>query len=80
MTSHQQSLLSDIEKLKAQLPNANKSDRDRIQKQLKKLAHWLTQDDAREHELKFGRRNDPGGRSRSPSMGRFSCDDERQYS
>ena len=72
MNAYQKELLAKIEGLKAELLTAHKSDRERIQKQLKKLAHWLTEDDDREHDLKFGRKQDPGGRSRSASFGRWN--------
>ena len=71
MNEQQQHILDDIRSLKAQLPTVHKSDRERIMRQLKKLAHWLTEDDDRTHDLKYGRKSDPGGRSRSPSFGRW---------
>ena len=38
---------------------------------LKKLAKRLTAEDNLYCCLKYGNRNDPGGRSRSPSMGKW---------
>ena len=76
MTSRQRELIARIESVKADLRTAKGSDRQRLQAQAKKLAHWLTRDDDREHELKH-RKNDPGGRSRSASFGRWKSDDER---
>ena len=76
MTPYQRDLLARIESVKADLRTAKGADRRRLQAQAKKLAHWLTRDDDREHELKH-RKSDPGGRSRSASFGRWACDDER---
>jgi hypothetical protein len=72
MNSYQKELLKKIEALKAQIPTVKGEDKTRLNRQLKKLAHWLTEDDAREHDLKFGRKQDPGGRSRSPAFGKWS--------
>lgn len=74
MTSYQKELLGNIEKLKAQLLTAKGEDKMRLNKQLKKFVHWLTEDDDRERGLKFGRKSDPGGRSRSPSFGIFKTE------
>lgn len=63
MTKYQQDIFDQIQAEK-RMPKPDK-------KLLKKLAHQLTEPDSREWELRHTRRNDPGGRSRSPSMGRW---------
>ena len=47
-------------------------------KRLKQLAHTLTSYDNREPELRRKLFSDPGGRSRSPSLGLWHHDDEFQ--
>jgi hypothetical protein len=79
MTKRQRELIASIESIKTDLRTAKGDERQRLQAQAKKLAHWLTEDDNREPELKR-RKNDPGGRSRSASFGRWHNDDERQIS
>ena len=69
MNAEQRTLLAEIERMK-RTPGHDK-------RALKRLVHMLTRFDDREWDLKHSRRNDPGGRSRSPSMGRFKYDDER---
>jgi hypothetical protein len=76
MSPYQQTLISNIEQLKVQLRTSKGESKIRITRQLKKLAHWLTEEDSREHELKFGHKNDPGGRSRSPSFGKWNSNNE----
>ena len=63
MNADQKALLAQIEEEKRR-PQPDK-------KLLKRLAHQLTSYDDREWDLKHGRRNDPGGRSRSPSYGKW---------
>jgi len=79
MTPYQRDLIARIESVKIDLRTAKGDERKRLQAQAKKLAHWLTQDDNREPEL-HRRKQDPGGRSRSASFGRWHNDDERQIS
>jgi hypothetical protein len=61
MNADQKALLAQIEEEKRR-PQPDK-------KLLKRLAHLLTSYDDREWDLKRGLRNEPGGRSRSPSYG-----------
>jgi hypothetical protein len=68
LTPEQQAILKKIEAMKRNNPQ-NKAE-------LKFLAKKLVSYDDREWDLKHGRRNDPGGRSRSPSFGKFKRDDE----
>lgn len=63
MNTAQKALLLQIEEEKRQ-PKPDK-------KLLNRLVRELTQYDDREHSMKYGRRNDPGGRSRSPSLGKW---------
>jgi hypothetical protein len=69
MTERQQRIFADIQAEKA-MPNPDP-------KLLKKLAHWLTEDDDIADDLKRREKYREGrGGSRSPSYGRWSRDDE----
>lgn len=72
MDPYQQSLFDSIQAEKRK----EKPDR----KLIAKLAKRLSATDDRTYDMKWGRRNDPGGRSRSPSLGVWVSDDERWYS
>jgi hypothetical protein len=61
LNAYQKELLAQIEEEKRKPVPGKKG--------LKKLARLLSSYDDREWELRHGRRNDPGGRSRSPSFG-----------
>ena len=63
MNDAQKALLKRIEEEKRQ-PHPDR-------KALQRLVRMLTSYDDRTHDLKHGRRNDPGGRSRSPSFGQW---------
>ena len=67
MTNDQKAIFAEIQEMK-RTPGHDK-------KVLARLVRQLVRDDDREWELRH-RRNDPGGRSRSPSFGKWYRDDE----
>lgn len=83
MNAQQRAILDEIEAVKAQLrtdgPYKFKSGRTATAEQLRaklvSLARSMASFDDRTYDMKYGRRGDPGGRSRSPSFGRWNNTD-----
>ena len=82
LTPYQEDTLEEIERLKAILrkpgPYYFESGREATRKQMEakilNLARSVAMVNDRERDLKNGHKNDPGGRSRSPSGGRFKVE------
>ena len=67
MNATQRGLLQQIEEMK-RTPGHDKQ-------ALRRLVRLLASYDDREWDLRHSRRNDPGGRSRSPAFGKWRNDD-----
>ena len=79
MNAAQQSIMEEIESVKAQLrtdgpykfKTGNPATACQLRAKLVNLARSMASYDDRTAEMRYGRRSDPGGRSRSPSFGKF---------